>query len=273
MHNAAFEATGEDLVYIAFDVGLDRASQIIEALRTLNVRGGNVTMPLKQVAARLVDRLTPVARLAGAVNTIVNAEGVLTGHNTDGEGYLRGLDDAGVQYVGKKLTIVGAGGAGAAIAVQAAAEGIGAIALFNHRDQFFANAERLAAELGDRFGTDVKAHDFGDLAVLRQEIASSDILVNSTPVGMDPLPRRSVIPDPTYFHKALVVTDVIISPAETALLELARRAGCRTVAGTAMNVFQAAAAFKLWTNRDMPIDIVKRIAFDEQPAPSGQPDS
>jgi quinate/shikimate dehydrogenase len=120
MHNAAFQATGEDLVYVAFDVGLHRAANAIEALRTLNVRGGNVTMPLKQAAAHLVDRLTPVAPLARAVNTIVNDEGVLTGYDTDGEGDLRGLEDAGVQYVGRKFTMAGAGGASAAIAVQAA---------------------------------------------------------------------------------------------------------------------------------------------------------
>jgi shikimate dehydrogenase len=268
MHNAAFAATGEDLVYVAFDIGLDRAANAIEALRTLNVRGGNVTMPLKQAAARLVDRLTPVARLAGAVNTIVNDEGVLTGHNTDGEGYLRGLDDAGVQYVGKKFIIVGAGGAAAAVAVQAASEGARAIAVFNHRDQFFADAQRLAVELRDRFGCDVRAHDLGDEAALRREIASSDIFLNGTPVGMEPLRGQSIIPDPTFFHGTLVVTEVIIVPAETKLLELARHAGCRTVAGTAMNIFQAASAFKLWTNKDMPIEIVKRIAIDETLASS-----
>lgn len=266
MHNAAFEATGEDLVYVAFDVGVDLVADAIQAFRTLNARGGNVTMPLKQAVSRLVDRLTPVADLVGAVNTIVNDAGVFTGHNTDGEGYLRGLDDAGVQYAGRKFTILGAGGAAAAIAVQIALEGGAAIALFNHRDHFFANAERLAAELRERFGCDVKVHDLADTTALRREIASSDILLNGTPVGMDPLRGRSVVPDATYFHKDLVVTDVIIVPAETRLLELARRAGCRTVAGTAMNVFQAAIAFKLWTNRDMPIDIAKRIAFGEDVA-------
>jgi shikimate dehydrogenase len=273
MHNAAFQATGEDLVYLAFDIGLDRAASVIEAFRALNVRGGNVTMPLKQAAAALVDRLTPVADLAGAVNTIVNDDGVLTGHNTDGEGYLRGLDDAGVQYVGRKFTIVGAGGASAAIAAQAASEGARAIALFNHRDRFFAHAQRLAAVLQDRFGCDVRAHDLADEAALRHEIASSDILVNGTPVGMDPLRGRSIIPDATYFHESLVVTDVIIVPAQTRLLQLARRAGCRTVSGLAMNVFQAARAFKLWTNKDMPIDIARRIAFDDQLAAPERPHS
>jgi shikimate 5-dehydrogenase len=85
---------------------------------------------------------------------------------------------------------------------------------------------------------------------------------------MDPLRGQSIIPDPTYFNEGLVVTEVIVVPAQTTLLELARRAGCRTVAGTAMNVFQAARAFNLWTSKDMPVDVVKRIAFGETLAPS-----
>ena len=252
MHNAAFEVTGEDFVYVAFEIGLDRVAGAIEAFRTLHARGGNVTMPLKQAAARLVDRLSPVASLVGAVNTIVNDDGVLTGHNTDGEGYLRGLEAAGVQYAGRKFTIVGAGGASSAIAVEAAAAGARAIALFNHRDPFFSNAERLAGQLRERFGCHAVAHDLADEGALRREIASSDIFVNGTPVGMEPFPDRSILPDSTYFHQDLVVSDVVYTPARTKLLELARLAGCRTVGGVAMNVFQAASAFKLWTNKDMP---------------------
>jgi shikimate dehydrogenase len=261
MHNAAFEATGEDLVYVAFDISLDRVVSAIEGFRTFNIRGGNVTMPLKQTAARLVDRLSAVARRVGAVNTIVNDNGVLTGHNTDGEGYLRGLDEAGVPYVGKKITIMGAGGAATAVAVQAATSGAAAIAIFNQRDQFFAHAERLAADLRDQFGCAAGAYDLADDASLRREIASSDILLNGTSVGMGLRCGQSIIPDASYFREGLVVTDMIIVPAQTKLLELARRAGCRTVDGTAMNVFQAAGAFKLWTNKEMPIDLVKRIAF------------
>jgi shikimate dehydrogenase len=184
MHNVAFQAMGEDLVYVAFEVGLDRIASAMEAFRTLGARGGDVTMPFKQAAARLMDRLTSVALLAGAVNTIVNEDGVLTGHNTDGEGYLRALEEAGVQYVGKKFTMLGAGGASAAIAVQAAIAGARAIALFNHRDRFFANAQRIAAELRSRFGCDAAAHDLGDTVALKREMALSDIFVNGTPVGM-----------------------------------------------------------------------------------------
>lgn len=264
MHNAAFAAIGEDLVYVAFDIGLDRVVSAIEGFRTFNVRGGNVTMPLKQAAARLVDRLSSVARLVGAVNTIVNDAGVLSGHNTDGQGYLRGLDDVGVQYVGKKFTIMGAGGGATAVAVEAAMSGARAIAMFNRRDQFFAHSERLAADLRDRFRCEVGAHDLADEASLRREIASSDILLNGTSVGMGAQRGQSIIPDASYFHDALVVTDMIAVPAETKLLELARHAGCRTLPGTGMNVFQAAGAFKLWTNKDMPIDLVKRIALGDR---------
>jgi shikimate dehydrogenase len=261
MHNAAFEATGEDLVYVAFDVGLGGAADALRGMRALGVRGGNVTMPLKQAVAPLVDRLAPLASLIGAVNTIVNEDGVLVGHNTDGEGYFRGLAEAGIPYVGKKLTIIGAGGAATAIAVQAAAEGVRAVAMFNGRDHFFEQAMRLADELRDRFAFDISVHEREDDAALRREIASSDVLVNATSVGMGPLRGQSIVADATYFHRDLVVTDVVYVPAETKLLELARRAGCRTVSGIGMNIFQAAGAFKLWTHKDMPIDLVKTVVF------------
>src|SRR5204863_3123338 len=119
--------------------------------------------------------------------------------------------------------------------------------------------------LRDRYECDVRTHDLADESALRREIASSDIFLNGTPVGMDPLRGRSIIPDATYFHEGLIVSDVIIVPAETTLLELARRAGCRTVTGTAMNIFQAASAFKVWTNKEMAIDVVKSIASRQNP--------
>ena len=261
MQNAAFSAMGEDFVYLAFDVGLEGGAAAVGALRTLNARGANVTMPLKQAASRFVDRLSPVAELAGAVNTIVNDDGVLTGHNTDGEGYLRGLTEAGVPYVGRRLTIVGAGGAATAIAVQAAADGVGRLSIFNARDDFFARGERVAAALRDRYGCDVRVHDLADLDLLRQTLRTSDILVNGTPVGMAPALDESVIPDVTYFHPALVVTDVIYVPAETELLKRAKAAGCQTVSGVGMNLYQAASAFRLWTGKDMPLDLARSVAF------------
>ena len=260
MLNAAFAATGQDFVYVACDVGVEQCAAAIEALRTLNARGANVTMPLKQAATGLVDRLTPIAELAGAVNTIVNDEGWLTGHNTDGEGYFRALTEAGVPFVGSTMTIIGAGGAATAIAVQAAAEGVRGISIFNVRDEFFAAAERVAAGIRERYGCNARVCDLAEAEVLRRAIAATDILVNGTPVGMAPSIDQSVITDANDLHPALVVTDVVYAPVETRLLKQATSRGCRTVNGLGMVVFQAASAFKLWTGEEMPIDVARSAA-------------
>ena len=174
MHNAAFAATGEDLVYVAFEIGLDRAANAIAALRTLNARGGNVTMPLKQAAVRLVDRLTPVARLVGAVNTIVNDEGVLTGTTPTARVTYEGWTTPAFS-TSAEVHIVGAGGAAAAVAVQAAVR-----ALARSQSSIIAiSSSRTRNGWPLNFATDsgvtCRAHDLADEAVLRREIASSDI--------------------------------------------------------------------------------------------------
>jgi shikimate dehydrogenase len=260
MLNAALAATRQDFLYVAFDVGVKQCAAAIQALRTLNARGANVTMPLKQAVTGLVDRLTPIAELAGAVNTIVNDEGWLTGHNTDGEGYFRALREAGVPFVESTMTIIGAGGAAAAITVQAAAEGVRRISIFNVGDDFFPAAERLAAGIRERYGCDARVGDLADAEELRRAIAEADILVNATPVGMAPSTDESVIADARYLHPALVVTDVVYAPVETRLLKQATSRGCRTVNGLGMVLFQAASAFKLWTGEEMPVDVARSAA-------------
>ncbi len=263
MQNAAFAATGVDLAYMAFDVGINSVEQAVQALRTLNVRGANVTMPLKKVICPLLDQLSPAAELAGAVNTIVNDDGVLTGHITDGEGYMMSLADEGVPYAGKKMTIVGAGGAATAVAIQAAMEGVRSISIFNTRDEFFENGLLTVGKLSQRFGCKAQMFDLLDRQRLRQEIADSDIFINGTPIGMESTHDQSVIEDLSYFHPGLVVSDLIYVPAETKLVKLARSAGCKTVTGLGMQLFQGVSAFKLWTGKSMPIDVARSALFGQ----------
>jgi shikimate dehydrogenase len=260
VHNAAFRALGLDYVYLAFDIGRERVGDAIGAMRTLRMRGANVTMPLKRDICSYMDDLSPIARLAGAVNTIVNTDGHLAGHITDGQGYLMGLRDAGVDVRGRKITIVGAGGAATAIALEAAGAGAGQITLFNLRDAFFAEGERAAALLREGFHCPAEVLDLADADALRRELANSDILVNGTPIGMHATRDRCVIPDASYFHPRLVVTDLIYEPAETKLLRVAREAGCLTVNGRGMQLHQGALSFKLWTGRDMPLDAAREAA-------------
>lgn len=259
MQNGLFEALGLDFAYMAFDVGVDDLEDAIKGLRAMNFRGSNVTMPLKSVVCQHLDKLTPAAELAEAANVIVNDNGVLTGHISDGEGYMMSLADAGVVYKGKKMTIVGAGGAAKAVAIQAAIEGVKTISIFNHRDSFFLSGERTVASLRNKFDCDAQMFDLKDLDSLRSEMADSDIFTNGTPLGMYATPDQSVVPDAGYFHPELIVTDLVYIPVETKLLRMAREAGNKTVTGLGMQLFQAVPAFKMWTGQDLPIELARKI--------------
>ena len=261
MHNEAFEQLGLDYVYLAFDVGTDRLETAVEGLRALNVRGFNLTMPDKNLMCTLCDRLSPAAEISGAVNTVVNDGGVFTGYTTDGIGYMQAAKDAGHDLIGKKMTLMGAGGAATAILVQAALDGLSEISVFSIRDAFFPRAEKIVGQLNERTKCRVRLFDFDDESILRREIGESCILTNGTSVGMAPNTDRSVITDPSMFHKDLVVSDVIYNPKETLLLRTAREAGCRTFNGLYMLMYQGAEAFRLWTGQEMPIPLIKEKYF------------
>lgn len=261
MHNEAFEQLGLDYVYLAFDVGTDRLETAVEGLRALNVRGFNLTMPDKNLMCTLCDKLSPAAEISGAVNTVVNDGGVFTGYTTDGIGYMQAAKDAGHDLIEKKMTLMGAGGAATAILVQAALDGLSEISVFSIRDAFFPRAEKIVGQLNERTKCRVRLFDFDDESILRREIGESCILTNGTSVGMAPNTDRSVITDPSMFHRDLVVSDVIYNPKETLLLRTAREAGCRTFNGLYMLMYQGAEAFHLWTGQEMPIPLIKEKYF------------
>lgn len=261
MHNESFRQLGLDYVYLAFDVGIDTLEKAVEGLRALNVRGFNLTMPDKNRMSELCDKLSPAAEIIGAVNTVVNDNGIFTGYTTDGIGYMRAVVDAGHNIIGKKMTLLGAGGAATAVLVQAALDGVSEISVFSIRDSFFERAERTVAALNERTNCKVTLYDFEDESILRREIGDSAILTNGTSVGMAPNTDRSIITDSTMFHKDLIVSDVIYNPRETKLLKLAKEAGCATFNGLYMLLYQGAEAFKLWTGQDMPVSIIKEKYF------------
>lgn len=263
MHNEAFQQLGLDYAYLAFDVGTDKLEKAVEGLRALNVRGFNLTMPDKNLMCSLCDKLSLASEISGAVNTVVNDNGVLTGYTTDGIGYMRAAKDAGHDLIGKKMTLLGAGGAATAILVQAALDGLSEISVFSIHDEFFPRAEKIVADLNERSNCKVRLYDFDDESVLRREIADSAILTNGTSVGMLPNADRSIITDPSMFRKDLVVSDVIYNPKETLFLKLAREAGCATFNGLYMLMYQGAESFKLWTGQDMPIPIIKEKYFQK----------
>ena len=263
MHNEAFRQLNLDYVYLSFDVGVEGMDAAVNGFRALNVRGFNVTMPGKNIMPSLCDKLTPAAEICGAVNTVVNDNGILTGYTTDGTGYLRAVQDAGHNIIGKKMTMLGAGGASTAIFVQAALDGVSEISIFNNRSKNFERAQSIINKLGEYTSCKVNLFDYEDDAILRREIGDSSILINGTSVGMAPNVDSSIITDTTMFHKDLVVSDIIYNPRETKLMRLAKEAGCQTFNGLYMLLYQGAEAFKLWTGQDMPIDIIKEKYFSE----------
>ena len=174
---------------------------------------------------------------------------------------MRSVKEAGKDIIGKKMTLLGAGGAAAAILVQAALDGVAEISVFNIRDDFFQRAEGIMEELRKETECVLNLYDFSDPELLKKEISESAILVNGTPIGMAPKMDRCIITDDSVFRKGLYVFDVIYNPEETLLLKKAKAAGCETQNGLNMLLYQGAAAFELWTGKEMPVDIIKQKYF------------
>lgn len=258
LQNAAFAAAGIDAAYLAFDVGVEQAAAAVQALRTFNALGANVTMPLKRAVCAHLDELSPAARLGGAVNTIVNDGGRLVGHTTDGAGWFAALDEAGIAWAGRRLVLLGAGGAASAVAIEAALRGMAAVTLVNPRDDFWPQAGHLLARLQTEApGCALSLLALDDHAAVRAAIAAADILANGTPVGMDPDAGRSPLPDAAWLHPGLVVADMVYEPQHTVLLAQAQARGCRTVGGLGMQRWQGALSFALWTGQAMPEAVLR----------------
>lgn len=262
MYNYSFERLGLDYVYVAFDIQVPEVKAAIEAMKTFRMRGCNVTMPCKTEAAKYMDELSPAARIIGAVNTIVNEDGRLVGHITDGEGFVANLKDHGIDIRGKKITVAGGGGAATAIQVQCALDGAREISIFNIKDEFFSRtletAEKIRAEVP---GITVNVYDIADTEKMTAEIQASDIFANATIVGMKPMEAETVVKDTAAFRPGLVVADAVYNPEETRLLREAKEAGCTCINGKGMLLWQGVAAFKLYTGQDMPVEEVKEKFF------------
>ncbi|MFV0241668.1 MAG: shikimate dehydrogenase [Lacrimispora sphenoides] len=262
MYNYCFEKLGLDYAYLAFDIKVEEVEKAIDAIKTFRMRGCNVTMPCKNEAVKYMDELSPAARIIGAVNTIVNEDGRLTGHITDGQGFVDNLRDHGVEIAGKKIIVCGGGGAAAAIQVQCALEGAREISVFNIKDAFFERTLQTAEKIRqEKPECVVNVYDIANNEKMREEIASSDILANATIVGMKPMDQESVVKDVTMFRPGLVVVDAVYNPKETKMLREAKAAGCTCIDGQGMLVWQGAEAFKLYTGQEMPVQEVKELFF------------
>ena len=261
MYNHCFQKFGLDYAYLAFDVTPDQIENAVKAIRTLNLRGANITMPCKAAVIPFLDKITPAAKAIGAVNTVVNGGGVLTGHNTDGLGYTQNLRRHGTDVQGKRIVLLGGGGAGSAITVQAALDGAAEIAVFNRRDSFWPRvAAAMQAANAAAPSCKITLNDLDDREALQASIEKADILSNATRVGMAPLENVSSI-DPAFFRPDLVVTDVVYAPPETKMLREAQAAGCKTCDGLGMLLCQGAEAFRLYSGREMPIEEIRALLY------------
>ena len=258
MHNAAFQTLGLDYTYVPFRVKSLELKKAIEGIRGLNLRGLNVTIPHKVAVMQFLDRIDPLAEKIGAVNTIVNDDGILSGYNTDATGFLQTLHDKDVDPEDKKVLLLGAGGAARAIGNVLAGEKA-RITILNRRQEL-SWAEDLARLLMRHYGAKVNA---GELTPenLQRAIEGVDIVVNSTSLGMSPDDDQTPVPA-DLLGASLTVFDVVYNPYETRLLREAKAAGAKTINGLEMLVRQGAIAFEKWTGIKAPVDVMRQSALD-----------
>jgi shikimate dehydrogenase len=259
MHTTAAKLLGVNMVYLAFDIEPNEIGITVEALRLLQAGGFNLTMPFKRTVIPYLDRITKASELSGAVNTVINKDGVLIGDTTDGIGYLDSLLDSGFDYHGKKMTLLGAGGAATSIAVSAALSGVKRIDIFKRKNKTYEETEAFAERINSSTDCDVLVFPMDDSDAMQDSIASSDLLTNATNVGMED-DKTSLVPK-KFLRPDLFVSDIIYHPAETTLLSYARECGCRYKNGEDMLLFQGAASFKEWTGLHMPVEAIKKLVF------------
>ncbi|ACJ16624.1 aroE shikimate 5-dehydrogenase [Thermococcus onnurineus NA1] len=243
MHNALFRLYGMNAVYLAFEVSdLEGA---IKGIRALGIRGLNVTMPHKETVVGHLDGLSSEAEALNSVNTVVNRGGELIGHNTDGVGARKALERF-TKLKGRRVLIIGAGGAGKAIAHELSK--VASVVVLNRTPERAKTLERFGIEVGRL-----------ERSRLEAEIRNADVLINATPVGMNE--ERSIVP-PELLPEGAVVMDAVYTPPKTLLLREAEARGCLTVDGLWMLVYQGAESFRLWTGVSPDVDFMRRVALE-----------
>jgi shikimate dehydrogenase len=244
MHNTAFARLGMNMCYVAYRVAPEDLPAAVNSIRALNMLGVNTTVPHKENVIPLLDEVDREASFIGAVNTVVNKDGRLTGYNTDGRGFMSSLAEEGVEVDGKRVVIVGTGGASRAISYYLS-EKASSLSLF---DIDTAKAKGLADDLK-------KIRDNVNLLDDLQDIGDPDIVINATPLGLkpdDPLPL-----DPELITSGMVICDLIYK--ETPLLKEAKSLGAKAVDGSGMLLWQGVLAFELWTGVKPPVEEMRQV--------------
>jgi len=257
MHNAAFSEMGIDYLYVPFRVKKEKLGEAIEGMRAFNIKGLNVTIPHKVAVLQFLDAFDDLAEKIGAVNTIVNDNGVLRGYNTDASGFLQALLEKGIEPGGKNVVVLGAGGASRAISFILADRGAHLVILNRLLELDW--AKELASRISQAFAREVEALELsrGNLA---EALGKADILVNATSVGMSPNIGETPV-DSDLLRPELIVFDIVYNPIKTRLLREAEAAGAKTISGLDMLIWQGALAFEKWTGQQAPVQLMKEEAI------------
>ena len=264
-HNLAYDKNGDDVIQLAFEVDNDSLEAAVNSIRALKMLGSNISMPNKTVVHKYLDEVDEAAKLCGAINTVVNTRdasgqvtGRLKGYNTDGMGYWKGMKEEGIDSKGMKMVLIGTGGAATAIAVQGALDGIAELHIFNIKDKFYERGEKNAEKINNHTKCKATMNDLADQDLLKEKMWEADIFCDATGVGMRPLEALSNIPDPSFFHPKLIVTDTVYVPRETVMMQQAKEAGCQKILnGMNMMLFQALIAIELYTGKTTDVKYMK----------------
>lgn len=258
MQNAAFKSRGLDWGYIPFDVEPRHLKNTVQVLLHLGFAGFNVTIPHKTRIIPLLDRLSREARFIGAVNTVQIHKGRLIGHNTDAEGFFHSLRTEGRRSVrGRRVLVIGAGGAARAVAIRLASEGAGELVISNRSR---GRGERLVRDLSKAVPRCPAAYRPLTVPSLRAVVPACHFIINATAMGMDK--NRPFLLPKGVLKRSHTVYDLVYRPARTPLLQQAERAGSRAINGLGMLVHQGALAFEIWTGKKAPVKVMKEAIID-----------
>lgn len=251
IQNAAFNHLNLNFIFLAFKVRTAELELAIQGMRSLNIHGLNVTMPHKNKVINYLDEIDSTVEFLNSANTIVNKKGQLHGYSTDGIGAVKALQENGIDLSSSKVVLLGAGGAGRAIAFSIA-DNVKELIVLN-RD--VKKVKNLGLDLKLKFNTNIQ---YGTLSQdsIQKNLRSSNLLINATNVGMIPNSKLSIV-DPKLLNSDLTVMDIVYNPLETKLLSDAKIVGAKTINGVEMLIYQGAASFELWTGRKAPIEIMK----------------
>jgi shikimate dehydrogenase len=265
MQNAALAELGLNWVYVPFEVHPEQLAEAIAAVRALRLVGLNVTVPHKGGVAGLVDELGDSARVLGAVNTVVNRDGHLAGHNTDGEGFLRSLAEAGETVRGRRVALIGAGGSARAVAYAVMRDGAARLTIINRTPE---RAAQVADLVRENTGGEVLAAPL-ESSEAEGAVREAEIVVDSTPCGMYPETEVPPVIPAEWLHEGQCVCDLVYTPRDTVLLRAARERGARTVEGSGMLVHQGAIALELWTGKRAPVGVMREALLTALAARQG----